>query len=126
MTDEEILNEIKKRREAETKGQTTIWSMARHNVHDYEHPTQKPVKLVGYAITNSSKVNDKVLDPFAGSGTTLIACEKEKRIGYMMELDPAFCEVIIKRYSRYIYATSKKEIRCLNRNINILDLTYEK
>ncbi|MDR3169803.1 MAG: site-specific DNA-methyltransferase [Candidatus Peribacteria bacterium] len=119
MTDSEILAEIKKRRQAETEGKTTIRSIGRHNVQQYEHPTQKPVRLVKHAILNSTKTNENVLDMFGGSGTTLIACEDTKRVCYMMELDPAFCEVIIKRYSRYIYATYKKPIKCINRKLEL-------
>jgi len=63
-----------------------------------EHPTMKPVKLVGHLINNSSKIGDKVLDIFGGSGSTLIACEQLNRACYMMELDPVYCDVIVQRY----------------------------
>ena len=58
----------------------------------------KPVDLVVEAIKNSSKIEDLVLDLFGGSGTTLIAAEQTKRTCYMMELDPKYCDVIIKRW----------------------------
>ena len=63
-----------------------------------EHPTMKPVELFAYQIQNSTKKGDIVLDLFGGSGTTIIACEQTGRIGYSMELDPQYCDVIIKRY----------------------------
>nr|DAF26048.1 MAG TPA: adenine specific DNA methyltransferase [Caudoviricetes sp.] len=63
-----------------------------------EHPTMKPVDLLVYLIKNSSKENNLILDLFAGSGSTLIAAEQTKRTCYMMELDPKYCDVIIKRW----------------------------
>ena len=63
-----------------------------------DHPTMKPVELFAYQIQNSTKKNDIVLDLFGGSGTTIIACEQTGRISYCMELDPKYCDVIIKRY----------------------------
>ncbi len=61
----------------------------------------KPVGLVEYLIKNSSKQEDIVLDPFLGSGTTLIACEKLQRFCYGIELDPKYCDVIIKRWQQF-------------------------
>jgi DNA modification methylase len=69
------------------------------------HPTMKPVGLIEYLIKNSSKQEDVVLDPFLGSGTTLIACEKQSRICYGVELDPKYCDVIVKRWEQF---TGKK------------------
>ena len=69
------------------------------------HPTMKPVGLVEYLMKNSSKQEDIILDPFLGSGTTLIACEKQSRICYGVELDPKYCDVIIKRWENF---TGKK------------------
>lgn len=63
-----------------------------------EHPTMKPVDLLVYLIKNSSKENNLILNLFAGSGSTLIAAEQTKRTCYMMELDPKYCDVIIKRW----------------------------
>lgn len=63
-----------------------------------EHPTMKPVDLLVYLIKNSSKENDLILDLFGGSGSTLIAAEQTKRCCYTMELDPKYCDVIIKRW----------------------------
>jgi len=70
-----------------------------------EHPTMKPIPLFDYLIKNSSKKEDNVLDLFAGSGTTLIACEQDGRNSYNMELDPKYCDVIIKRWEDF---TGKK------------------
>lgn len=66
------------------------------------HPTIKPIKLVSYAINNSSENEDIVLDLFGGSGSTLIACEQLGRKCYMMELDPKYCDVIRKRYWKFV------------------------
>ena len=62
------------------------------------HPTMKPVPLVAYPILNSSLTGCIVLDPFGGSGSTLIACEQTDRVCYTVELDERFCDVIVKRY----------------------------
>ena len=69
------------------------------------HPTMKPVSLMEYLIKNSSKQEDIILDSFLGSGSTLIACEKQNRICYGIELDPKYCDVIIKRWENF---TGKK------------------
>lgn len=58
----------------------------------------KPIPLLAYPIMNSTLSNCTVLDPFGGSGSTLIACEQTNRICYMMELDPKYCDVIVQRY----------------------------
>jgi DNA modification methylase len=65
------------------------------------HPTMKPVALVERAVRNSSKSRDIVLDPFAGSGSTLIACEKAGRQGRLVELDPRYCDVIVRRWQEW-------------------------
>ena len=110
-SDKEILQMIKKVKEAEKEGLTTIRTQKRHPVQDYEHPTQKPVELVERAILNSSREWESVLEPFAGSGTTLIAAEKTGRLSINIELDSKYVEVILKRYKRI----TKREITCLNR-----------
>lgn len=63
-----------------------------------DHPTMKPIKLLGYQVGNSSRQGELVLDIFGGSGSTLIACEQLNRTCYMCELDPKYCDVIIKRW----------------------------
>ena len=67
----------------------------------------KPVELVEYYIQNSSKIKNNVLDLFGGSGSTLIACEKTGRHARLMELDPIYCDVIVKRWEDF---TGKKAI----------------
>lgn len=67
-----------------------------------EHPTMKPVALCARGVVNSSPPKGIVLDTFGGSGSTLIACEQADRICYTMELDPKYCDVIRKRYSKFI------------------------
>ncbi|HST35953.1 MAG TPA: site-specific DNA-methyltransferase, partial [Allosphingosinicella sp.] len=83
---------------------TNVWSYAGANTfsatrdHDLQmHPTVKPVALVYDAILDCSRRGDIVLDPFAGSGTTLVAAHKAKRHGYGIELDPLYCDVILQR-----------------------------
>lgn len=77
--------------------QTTILEFDKPSRSE-DHPTMKPVGLFAYQIQNSTKKDNVVLDLFGGSGTTIIACEQAGRIGYCMELDPKYCDVIIKRY----------------------------
>lgn len=77
--------------------QTTIWEYDRPK-SSKDHPTMKPVALMAYPIQNSCMSNCIVLDPFLGSGSTLIACEATGRICYGVELDEKFCDVIVKRY----------------------------
>lgn len=77
--------------------QTTIWEFDRPS-RSKEHPTMKPIPLLAYPIQNSSLSNCIVLDSFGGSGSTLIACEQTNRICYTAELDPKYCDVIVKRY----------------------------
>ncbi len=89
------------------RSQTTVWEIDRPT-RSKEHPTMKPVDLITKAIMNSSKEDDIVLDLFLGSGSTLIACEKTIRICYGMEIDPKYCDVIIKRYEEYTGDTAKK------------------
>jgi len=78
----------------------TVWEQKKENKNSF-HPTQKPVELPERAIRNSSKHGDEILDLFGGSGSTLIACEKTNRYCRMMELDPKFCDVIIKRWQDF-------------------------
>ena len=68
----------------------------------------KPVELFSYLIQNSSKKDDIVLDLFGGSGTTIMACEQNKRRCFMMEYDPRYCDVIIKRWENF---TGKKAVK---------------
>ena len=81
-----------------------IWRIKRTAKNDL-HPTMKPVELVEKAVLDGSAVNGIVLDLFGGSGTTLIACEKNGRYARIMELDPKYCDVIVKRWEDF---TGKK------------------
>lgn len=83
------------------RSKTTVWQIGRDAQASYVHPTQKPVALPEEAIKNSSKGEDVVLDLFGGSGSTLIACEKTGRINRSMELDPKYCDVIVKRWQDF-------------------------
>lgn len=77
--------------------QTTILEFAKPS-RNGEHPTMKPVELFEYQMLNNTKGSDLVLDSFAGSGTTAIVCEKHGRKARLMELDPRYCDVIVKRW----------------------------
>ena len=77
--------------------QTTIWEFDKPKKNG-DHPTMKPISLIAYPIKNSSMSNCIVLDPFGGSGSTLIACEQLGRICHAIELDEKYCDVIVKRY----------------------------
>lgn len=77
--------------------ETTIWEFEKTK-KNADHPTMKPIPLLAYPINNSSMSNTLILDPFGGSGSTLIACEQTDRSCYTIELDEKFCDVIIKRY----------------------------
>lgn len=77
--------------------QTTIWNFDKPK-RNKNHPTSKPLDLLGYPIQNSSQANGIVIDTFGGSGSTLMACEQTNRICYMMELDEKYASVILRRY----------------------------
>ena len=85
---------------AANRKQTTILEFDRPS-RSKDHPTTKPVDLFEYQILNNTKGSDIVLDSFAGSGTTIIACEKNNRKAMCMELDPKYCDVIIKRWEEF-------------------------
>jgi len=85
--------------------QTSVWRFDKEKV--VGHTTPKPVGLVERAISNSSKGGDAVIDLFGGSGSTLIACEKQNRQARLMELDPKYCDVIVKRWEDF---TGKKAV----------------
>ena len=93
MKKEELLNIV-----LEQKKFCSIWREKKDAPNEYVHPTQKPVSLSARAIRSSTDIEDSVLDLFGGSGSTLIACEQLDRTCYMMELDPKYCDVIIKRW----------------------------
>jgi DNA modification methylase len=82
------------------RDQGDVW-FVKKPIKNELHPTQKPVELIERAIRNSSKARDTVLDPFAGSGSTLIACEKTGRQARLIELEPRYCDVIIRRFEEF-------------------------
>jgi DNA modification methylase len=84
-----------------------VWYVKRDPTQLYVHPTQKPVRLSERAINKNSKENDIVLDFFGGSGSTLIGCDQMKRRAFLMELDPKYCDVIVKRYIKFCRENNK-------------------
>ena len=98
MNKEQLLQEITKLR-GDNVPNTIIYEDK--PARNEEHPTMKPVKLFQRLIKNSSKEDDAVLDPFGGSGTTIIACEKLNRTAYVNEIDPHYCDVIRKRWTKW-------------------------
>jgi len=95
--------------------QTTVWdcdtpnrSCSGSKDDKTIHPTQKPVELFEKSILHHTNPGEYVYDPFAGSGTLMIACEKTNRRALMIELDTKYCDIIIQRYENY---TGKKAIR---------------
>ncbi|MCA9557116.1 MAG: site-specific DNA-methyltransferase, partial [Myxococcales bacterium] len=81
------------------------WSVKKVNPQSMVHLTEKPVELAARAIEYSSKPDENVLDLFGGSGSTMMACEQKGRRGFSMELDPHYCDVIVKRWEE---ATGRK------------------
>ena len=88
--------------------QTTVWEIDRPTKSP-EHPTMKPVELVTRAMEHTTKEGDLVTDPFLGSGTTMIAAEQLGRICYGMEIDPHYCDVIVKRWENFTGQTATLE-----------------
>jgi len=82
------------------RDQGDVWDIPRPSDSEL-HPTMKPLALVERAIENSSSPGDSVLDPFLGSGTTLIACERTGRTCYGMELEPAYVDVVVARWQAF-------------------------
>jgi len=88
--------------------QSDLWEISRPDRSD-EHPTMKPLELVGRSLQNSSPVGAVVIDFFGGSGTTLIAAEQLERTCFMMELDPHYCDVVINRWEAQTGGKARKE-----------------
>lgn len=101
---------------------TNVWDFKRPKRSDL-HPTMKPVELCEYAISHSSKANHNVLDLFGGSGSTLIACEKTNRQARLMELDPKYVDVIVKRWQDFtgLIAINEKTGKTFNEMNNGTD-----
>jgi len=88
------------------RDQGDVWFIDKPHVNDL-HPTMKPVELVERAVLNSSRRGDIVLDPFAGAGSTAIACEKSGRRARLIEIEPTYCDVIVRRWQEH---TGKKAV----------------
>jgi DNA modification methylase len=104
---------VKKPGERNWKGgrtQMTVWDVPSisSDKDKTAHPTQKPAELFIKSIVHHTNPGEYVYDPFAGSGTLMVACEKTKRRALMMELDPKYCDIIIQRYENY---SGKKAVR---------------
>jgi len=85
-----------------------VWHISRDKSSEYEHPTQRPVRLPERAIKKNCPMGGVLLEPFGGSGSTMMACEQLKRRCFLIELDPKYCDVIVKRWERF---TNKKAER---------------
>jgi DNA modification methylase len=90
------------------RDQGDVWQIKKPARNDL-HPTMKPVELVERAVRNSSRPGDRVLDPFAGSGTTLIAAEKSGRVARLMELDPRYVDVVVRRWQDWTGKAASRE-----------------
>jgi DNA modification methylase len=88
--------------------ESDVWEISRGATGEYVHPTQKPVALLERAIRNSSRAGDVVLDLFGGSGSTLIACERTSRIARLVELDPKYCDAIVRRWETFTGRTAER------------------
>ena len=89
-----------------------VWEVSKDGASNYVHPTQKPVALAETAIHDFSDKGDKVMDLFGGSGSTLIACQKTNRRARLMELDPKYCDVIVKRWEEFTGKKAVLETEC--------------
>jgi DNA modification methylase len=100
--------------------ETDIWYCEKPKKNG-EHPTMKPLKLISKALQNSSKRGDLVLDPFGGSGSTLMACDEMERLGRTIEFDPKYADVIVNRY-RSKHGEGEIFVERNGRRIHITDL----
>jgi DNA modification methylase len=90
------------------RNQSDVWQVARPRLNKL-HPTAKPIELIERAIANSSRPGDIVLDPFAGSGSVLIACQRTRRHARVIELEPTYIDVIIRRWQEFTGKTAVLE-----------------
>jgi len=105
LTDHEIALVFNRGAELTGKRIGSVWDIGKDRATEYVHPTQKPVALAEQALDTTTKRGNIILDFFGGSGSTLIACERQHRHARLMELDPAYCDVIVKRWEDF---TGKK------------------
>lgn len=106
-TDHEIALVFNRGAELTGKRIGSVWDIGKDRAAEYVHPTQKPVALAEQALDTTTKRGNLILDFFGGSGSTLIACERQNRQSRLMELDPRYCDVIVKRWEDF---TGKKAI----------------
>lgn len=92
-----------------SRKETTVWEIDKPQKSETGHSTQKPVECMRRPIVNNSQAGDAVYDPFLGSGTTLIACETEARVCYGSELNPAYVDVIVKRWQEFTGRQATRE-----------------
>jgi DNA modification methylase len=90
--------------------ETTVLDVTRPKA-SREHPTAKPVELISRFVSNSSTFGDVVLDPFAGSGSTLIACEQLRRRSFGIEIDPVYVDVAVSRWERFTGRRARRHRR---------------
>lgn len=104
--------------------QTTVWNFAKPR-RNADHPTSKPLDLLAYPISNSTQANAIVLDTFAGSGSTLMACEATDRTCYSMELDPKYASVILRRYADHTGDAAGITVQREGKQLAYLDLVKD-
>lgn len=103
-----------------------LWFESRDVTNEYVHPTQKPIRLAERAFRKHSKKDFIVVDMFGGSGSTLIACEQSGRIARLMEMDPKYCDVIVKRYVKYCQSKNMPAVvKCNGEDISHIEWIYE-
>ena len=86
---------------------TDVWSIKKVNPQNMVHLTEKPVELARRALEYSSRLGENVLDLFGGSGSTLIAAEQTGRTAFVMEIDPLYCDVIVRRWEQFTGRTAE-------------------
>jgi len=91
--------------------ESTLWQVHRDRTRDYRHPTQKPLALAERALKNSSRRDEVVLDLFLGSGSTLIAAERLQRRCFGLEIDPRYCDAIVRRYLAMVGESAPADLR---------------
>lgn len=104
--------------------QTTIWNFAKPKRNE-NHPTSKPLDLLAYPICNSTQENAIVIDTFGGSGSTMMACEKTNRVCRMMELDPKYASVILRRYVEDFGGADQVYVERAGKRLQYADLVKE-
>lgn len=108
-------------RDSGTDADTTIWRIPKP-VRSEDHPTMKPIALCTRGILNSSRKDEIVLEPFCGSGSTLIACQQTGRKCRAVELDPVYCDVIVKRYINQVGTAADVKLHRGDEIIDYIDL----